>query len=371
MTTIETKRPEVDIDDTNNVYYNIRIVNRGDPSAVGQSQFSQAVYNVNRTSAILENPNDYELAVVRFSLPASNIPIMVWGDQPYDKKTNPSSKVDKYVISMSFDGADVSKVLNFIPNSSGNDFYGDTIWNYQEIIDIINVAFLECFNDLKVLKPLAPPSSAPYMIYTATTRLCTLFAPQTYDIGNPAIPPAPPPTIQVYFNSALYTLFPSLPSFEQEELEPLSHQLIIKNNFNNSTTIGGTPYYFMEQEYSTLALWNDFSKIVFETDTIPVEPEYQPSQNDTTRRLITDFEPVEDINNREQIQYFGTGWKRYYDLRSHYPLKSIDIKAYWEDNDGKLYPIYIGSDEALTMKILFRKKITKQLEALNDKQDDD
>ena len=150
-------------------------------------------------------------------------------------------------------------------------------------------------------------------------------------------------------------------SFEQEELDPLSHQILFQNQGDNLRVIGAVTYIEIVQEYSTLALWSDFTTIVFETDTIPVEPEYQPSQNDTTRRLITDFEPLEDINNREKFQYFGSGWKRYYDLRSSYPMREIDIKAYWEDRDGKLYPIYLGADEALTMKILFRKKLPLQL----------
>jgi hypothetical protein len=97
-------------------------------------------------------------------------------------------------------------------------------------------------------------------------------------------------------------------------------------------------------------------------DTIPVEPEFQPTLNDTTRRLITDFEPIQEIDNRENFQYFGSGWKRYYDLKSAYPLREIDIKAFWEDKKGAVYPVYIGDGESLTLKLLFRKKLALQLE---------
>ena len=364
MATIQTLIPNQGFSDVNNIYYNIRIENDG------SKLFQPANYSVNRTSPVVDKPNDYELAVVRFSVPASNIPIMVWGSLPFDPKTNPSSKINKFSVSMAFDGLTITKTLVFLQNSSGNDFYGDTIWNYQEFIDIINVGLFDAFTDLKVAKPSAPPTQAPQISYDPKTRLCSLYAEQTYNTGS-VINLAPVvPTIRVYLNTELYSYFPSLQSFEQEENDPSAHQILIKNNFGNTLTLNGAPYFQMEQEYSTLALWNDFSTIVFETDSIPVSPEYQPTQNDTTRRLITDFEPLEDINNREQFQYFGSGWKRYYDLMSAYPLNTVDIKAYWEDKNGQLYPIYIGTHEVLTMKILFRKKLALQLEQSFGEYDD-
>lgn len=359
---VDSKRPVIELDRDNNVYYNIKIVNRGDPTSNNKSKNSLAVYSVNRTSAILENPSDYELAVVRFSIPSTNIPIMVWGNSPYNRDTNPSSKVDKYIVSMEFNGTIISRPLVFIPNAD-DDLYGNTIWNYQEFIDILNVALQECFVDLKATEALAPPSVAPNFTFEPKTQLCSLYAPQTYDTGNPSITPyPPPPTIRVFFNTALFELFPSLQSYGSDTFgSPLNYQILIKNNYNNQATIGGVPYYFMEQEFSTLELWSDLQKIVFETDSIPVESEYQPTQNDTTRRIITDFEPEEGINDRQKIQYFGYGWKRYYDLKSTYPLNSIDLRAYWEDKDGQLFPIYLGQDEALSMKLLFRKKLPLQI----------
>jgi hypothetical protein len=368
MSVVEVKKPTKHKDDIDNVYYNVRIRN------TTLALYKPAVYSVNRVAPILEKPDEYEMAVVRFSVPSTNIPIMLFGEQPYDPITNPSSKVDKLIISMSFDGAVVEKPLLYQPvasaDSSIDALYGPAIWSYQQFIDMINVALKSCFDDLKALKPLAPPTIAPNMIYNPVTELCSLYAEQLYDTGNPALPPAPPATIKVFFNNALHAYFPSLQTFEQEDLEPQAFQLLIKNNFNNSATISGTPYYYMEQEYRTLELWNDFNNIVFETNSIPVEPEFQPTEKDVSRRLITDFEPVENINNRQKLQYFGVGWKRYYDLKSAYPLRRIDLNIYWEDNEGKLYPIYISYDEALTIKILFRKKHTLRSLHLDDKQDE-
>jgi hypothetical protein len=357
--------------DDDNVYYNIRIVKKQN------ELFSPAVYNVSRTSPIIDLPSNYELAVVRFSIPASNIPILVWGNDPYDPVSNSNSKVDKLSISLSFGGVDYTQVLEFIPNSSGNDFYGNTIWNYQEFCDIINQAFYKAFYadypTNSVLRfPLAPPTIPPYLSYDATTQLCTLICEDTYSTGQAWLGGSPTNTLKIYFNIALYQYFPSFKSFEQEEQEPLSHQILIRNTGNNTNANDPdipTDLIYMVQEYTTLALWNDFQTIVFETDHIPVEPEYQPSVNDITRRLLTDFEPLSSINDRQSFQYYGDGWKRYYDLKSHKELNQIDLKAFWEDKEGNIYPIYLGADEALTMKLLFRKKTSLQLDDIDGSKD--
>jgi len=358
--------------DDDNVYYNIRI------NKSNNQLFSPAVYNVSRTAPILDNPSNYELAVVRFSIPASNIPIFVWGDDPYDPITNSNSKVGRLSITLSYAGVNYTQILEFIPNSSGNDFYGNTIWNYQEFCDIINQAFNKAFysdypTNTVLRFPLAPPTTPPRINFNPQTQLCSLVCETAYNTGEDWLGGTPAiDTIKIYFNIPLYQYFPSLKSFEQEELEPLAHQIIVRNTGNNSSiTNPSLPagFFYMEQEYSTLALWNDFKTIVFETDHIPVEPEFQPTINDTTRRLLTDFEPLSDINDRQAFQYFGSGWKRYYDLKSHKSLNQIDLRALWEDKDGNLYPIYLGADEALTMKLLFRKKTALQLDDIDGSKD--
>lgn len=347
--------------DDDNLYYNIKIVNTTTNSRI------LAEYSVTRVSPIVDTPSDYELAVTRFGVPATRIPIMVWGSEPYDVVANPSSKVDRFIVTMSYDGASVSEYLTFIPNSVSG-IYGQEIWSYQEFIDIINVALRDAFLAIKAIKGAAPPVSPPYMTFDPETQLCTLYSPQTYDTGNPSIPPVPVDTIAVYFNGPLFKLFPSFETY-YTGVTGSSYRLLIKSEYNNSETISGTPYYLTKQKYPTIALWSDFRRIVFETDSIPVEPEYQPTLKNVTRRLITDFEPDVAINNRERFQYSGSGWKRYYDLKSQYPLRTIDLRIYWQDNEGKLYPIYISKDESASVKLLFRKKLPLRLEEAGDYDD--
>jgi hypothetical protein len=311
-----------------NIYYNIRITS--------ETNGELAQYSENRVSPIIQEPSKYKLAVERFRIPAVNIPIMRW-------------KPDFFKVTMSYAGTDITETLQFIPNSTDPDFYGDAIWNYQEFIDIVNKALSDAFTTIKGIHAGAPPTEAPFLTYEADTQLFTFNAEQLYDTTGPA-------TINIYFNPELYLLFPSFPTFADHTGSPeKEYQIIVKNNFNNSTTINAKAYYSTKQEYTTLFLFNDLVSIAFETDSIPVTNEKEGDQRNVVKRLITDFEPLEDINNRQAFQYFPQGPLRYYDMNSVYPLSRIDLRVRWVDKNNESYPIYINKNEALTVKILFKK----------------
>jgi len=322
-------------DNSEHIYYNIDIRKPDDSKDLPY----QAQFNETRVEPVLYNPSDYELAIVRFSIPAQNIPIFLW-------------KENSFSVSIKYLTFTFTTVLQFIPNSSGGsyDYYGKSIWNYQDLIDSINVGLLASFNAFVAGTPAfgGKPTLPPYMIYTASTELCALVAPIAYDttIANP---------VYIYFNNNLSNYFPALPNFGTADLI-LTKWIRVKNNFNNKSTIVGNDYYTMTEEYSTLFLWNDLQKILLETDTIPTLPELLGSQTNKTRKIITDFEPLSSINDRSTIQFFPQGALRFYDLISNYPLTNMNVKIYWADKAGTQYPIYLNNTDNLTIKIYFKRK---------------
>jgi hypothetical protein len=343
-------------DGEDNVYYNVRVYNPD--NTLIKAEFSEI-----RVQPILEDPSQYELAVVRFKVPALTIPIFLWPKLESGVEDN-----DYYKITFSFGGVDYTQGLEFIPNAVGPPLYGPSIWNYQEFINIINVGFEKCFysdypTNTVLRFPGAPPTEPPFMTYDAETTLCSIYAEQTYESQTTT------PTIDMFFNIPLYTLFPSFPTFDFTE-DPKTYQVLIKNTKTNSTTYNGLPYFINEQEYTTLFLWNSFQSIVFESDRIPVESEYLPSQTNVTRRVITDFEPLESVNNRQAFQFYPQGPLRYYDLKSNYPLRNIDIRVFWEDREGNTYPVYVDQGEIFSLKILFRKKRELALLDVMERADD-
>ena len=322
-------------DNDDHIYYNIDI-RKGVENA--GKKFS-ATFNETRVEPILNNPSDYDLAVVRFSIPSQSIPIFLW-------------KPNEFSITISYLNFDFTTILQFIPNSPGGsyDYYGDSIWNYQDFIDSINVGLLASFNAfIAGVVPFAlQPTVAPYMIYNAETQLCSLIAEEKYDTTytNP---------VYIYFNRELSNYFPALQNYDADDAIK-SVYIRVKYNFNNLIVEAGINYYEVKEEYTTLFLWNDLQKILLETDSIPVANELLSAQTNKLRKVITDFEPLSQINDRSQIQYFPQGPLRFYDLITNYPLTQMNLNITWQSKDGRTFPIYLTEYDNLTVKLYFKKK---------------
>jgi len=357
MSIIIPERGTIKDDSPDNVYVNISITRGNAPTS------HHAEFSIERNTPVLQYPQDYEMTIARFSVPTTNIPIMVWGTGNYDAITNPASKVNRFSVTLSFDGVDSTKYLTHVPNvlSPDGDLYGPSVWNYQEFINYINVAFREAYVELKAAKPLMPPTQPPFVSYDASTTICTLNAQTLYNTGDPRVVTPPAATTLVYMNAQLAELMPGLQTDYTNDADK-TYQFKIFSTSLNSATIDGSAYYQMHSEYSTVGLWNDMSTVVFETSSIPVSPEIQTNNIDRTRTILTDFEPSSnEVVDRSNLQYYGSGLKRYYDLKSHYPLRSIGIKVFWTDNWQQNFPLLLGRTDLLTLKILFRKKLSSRL----------
>jgi hypothetical protein len=347
--------------DEDNVYVNISM-----RDIEGKAN-DQAKSSVSRLAPYLDKPNDYAVALTRFDVPAVDVPIMIWSPKgknitdPYQPNPklpnyNPISKVDKFKITMAFDGAIVTKPLEWVSDTSLDvDIYGESIWNYREFQEIMNLKFLEAFLELKALKPLAPPTSSPYVAFDSKTSLFSFYGTTDYNTGT-LINPAVVPTINVYLNEALQALFVSNEYFEQLTGDA-KYQILFYDKYNNTQNIGGTDYYVMTQEYGTTALFNDYQKLVFTTQRIPIVSQYEPNIGDS-RQIVDEFYIPPQINNRENFQYSGQGWKQYQSLKSDYPLREVDIQVWWEDAYDNLYPINLPTESEASVKLLFKRKDT-------------
>ena len=350
-TIINTQKPAyVYKGENTNEYYNIRVVKPYDSATQSKNVEEPISFNTTRTSPVLDNPSDYELAVVRFYLP-SEVPIFIFD-------TAPDGIAQFLEVGLSYDGYTKISQLIYAPYCS-ECFPANSVLFYQEFIDMINTAFQDAYSNgldgVKDVKPLFPPTTSPYMTYDATTQLCSLFAENAYAT----------PDIKIYMNIVMYNrFFPSLPirGVELYLTQDYANLRVQdnKNNTNASNPSIPVGYYQMLQEYSTIALWNDLQTILLETNAIPVEPEYEPTENDTTRRVLTDFEPAVDINNRQAFQYQPQGALRWYDLKSQYPLSTLDLKVYWQSKTGKVYPLPLLQGESATLKLRFRHKDTHE-----------
>jgi hypothetical protein len=321
-------------------YYNIRITDVGGTRV--------ASFNEERVTPILANPSQYELAVVRFSVPAQKLPIMFFrtGEEKdgYDAD-------EFYSVTMSYDGVDVTKQLVHVSTESPNDLYGKpTVWSYNDFLASLNNAFNSAFADLKAAKPLAPPTAPPLMHFNHVTKLFSLYAPEEYLTTGP-------PTIEIFFNRELSRLFDTFQNvYYGDNPEAKRWHYVVYDLVLNHLEINGNNYLAMTQDDSTLYLWNEIQSLQFSTNSIPVNPEFLSAQKNVTRRVITDFEPESTAPSREVIQYYPQGPLRFYDLKSSYPLKGIDLRVEWTDRKGVNRPVYVSDEDPLTVKLLFRKR---------------
>lgn len=348
-----------------NQYYNAIIANNS-------NNFVNAKYSAALTNPIIDNPSEYYLSIIRFTIPAANIPIFI-----YDPLVN-------YKVSLSYNGFSASQALTYIPTTiltpaQAGEFYY-YVNSYQLFIDMINKAYLAAFTTLSGLTALpVGVTHAPWLIYNAETELISLIAQKEYTTE--------PSNASVKVWSDI-SILRKLEGFEYKSnaFNPATtngqqFQLSIKNNSNNILANVVAPdgtaltnCLEMKQEYPTLYRWNDVRSIVFLADNMPVNQEIYPSGSSlptdpTTASYIsqgislynpvlTDFEIAtgKGPDALSSIQYVPQSQWRFVDLQSTQPLRKIGFIMKWADTFGNLHDFSLTPGDSITVKIAFLKK---------------
>lgn len=308
------------------IYYNVEI------EATENNKIAE--FEQVRSIPLLNNPELYQCAVDRFYLPTQNIPLFIWQDA-------------EFVVSLSVDGINFySSPLVWVPNNLGSDLYGRSVYSYQYVLDRLNEALTNAFNNLvaSIGNPLGI-TTAPRMTYDAKSRLFTLQADEKYDINNVG-------TIKVYMNNSLYNLFEGLQvvSANQDINAIAKYQIIIKNNYNN--LISNVLY--ITQEFPNLSNWRQIKQIRF-TTSLPITSEQLAGSADAIQNVLFDYDITDDDEIQTAILYSPQAERRYYSLESNYPIQEVRVNVYWIDKKGQRYNVYIPKSNAFTMKIIFEK----------------
>lgn len=304
-------------------------------------------FDENRVDEILKNPSDYELTITRFSIPSIAIPILF--DVP-----------NRYQILIDFGGVQETAYVDFPSNtSSTKPLYPPyfSVWSYNEIVDGINSALKTAHDNMKTNTPTFPPNTACKMTYDSTTKLFSLYATTGYSAVN----------VKVYFNNDLFQLMNSF-QFKQTSFPPILppyYQIVIKDNNNNGSTYGGGGY-VMTQNFSTTQQMSTLNSLIFETNSVPVDPEFLGSQNNETRIVISDFYVERTVNDRYNLEFSPKGALLYTNLVQKSPINRIDLKVSWIDNDGNVRNLIGDVNSPFDVKLLFRKKLGRRLQETED-----
>jgi len=401
------------------IYYDLDVVNTIQPSLTTSqtSQPNRLTFTEVRSSPILDNPSDYFLSIIRFSLDtAGSMPLFIpqielqntvgaapWNNTVYYVSVEynpPAAPADRLIA---------KKRVIYVPQSNilpppttapptlveATDPY---YWcnNIQAFICMINEALKDAYADIITQAAAASPvitlpatwiaGNEPYLLWNAERAVATLvaqadlFTQECLDNG----------TAEgfVYFNNPLFLLFSSFQAFHNYTFDPNPQSVndgeanyLIKvfnkkggagNNYVALAANTGPPYnaIYMEQPYSTGATLCPIQSLVFTTTLLPVLPQLVSiprvlsnnngsiGQNDNLSNEITDL-VVNLVNGTEyfpNVLYLPTAEYRLIDLQSNSALYGIQISVAWKDVYGITHDFYLQNGCSCSLKIMFRKR---------------
>jgi len=369
------------------LYYNFEVNNPSTSTEAIDLKFS-----INRVREILEKPSDWEFGVERFSCPAT-IPIFIDDDVNFPLSVNifdPNLNLN-YAVPVEI----TNNALIMPPfQTQYNNYIRNGVYDYVRIVAAVNTALLrvaEIFNDnhpdLKFPDDDTGEIAAPFLRYFQTTGNFSLYAPQG---PVPAIPTDPrlffdqgrlfpqsrdgllptPQPLQIRFSRQLAKLFSGLAQFNYANNDPLDQGglpvlMVIQDLIYTSGTgaidntniveIRGIEYMYSTTQWDVRPEMNQFDKILFLTDSLPVKDELEGEARDVVQRQMIDYVISNRLQDRSQINYFPQ-YIKWNDLESSTELKRLDMSVFIEYRDKTKYILKLQPNERFSAKLVFRRK---------------
>lgn len=344
------------------IYINVDLQN------TNSQNFTALTYDEAKDIPIIKtqsrNPVDssWEIAVLRWSVKSSAIPILFFDNNAY-KITITSPAVPNPPPT------NVQYLQTFqAPNAQPP--YNRAVYDYTTLIQFINSALRTAFVAAGGLANVAP-----FFKFYPTTQLINLILPQEPTAGESWYSQADPNGWKIYFNYELFDWFVSLPATYLKinppniPIQDYKDYIIICDSLNGTNEYAAGdlfpslayPTLVIEEEYPTISRIQDIQKVVFTTNKIPIFSESVPSltQDGKAKFLnaITDFELDNSFFDKSTISFNGGAEPRWLSLLQDTEIRSIDIQGYWQSKDGSLYPIFLAPKcDYFNMKLCLRRK---------------
>ena len=345
--------------------------------------------------------SEYELAISRFSLDTSSLPVFVPIIQL--KQPNGTFNTDAnqtiYSITMTYtSGGTTYAFESFMewqpqnlsiqtpsppylnnPQVQDNSLAYYNAYNVQWVVQLIQNTFNSALAGLNIALTAAgvpiPTTNAPVITYNTDTACCTIY------VDSTAYDPSPPSSVanpvKIYFNSPMYGLLDSF-IFTYLGVTTVAnsgqnYQLIIDSfNGTNQTplpTLNPSPYdaTFTAQTTTTIGLWSPVQSILFTSNTLPINQTHiLPSivllegQNigpnssiSNVQNIISSFQSPNNLY-RPSITYEPSVY-RFISLNGNNQLKLFNIQCYWQGWDGSINNFLLASQQNFSMLIMFKK----------------
>ncbi len=336
-----------------NIYLNLSI------NPDNSSGNSLASFDENFSRPILMHPEEYYCAVARFSVPLAEIPILKF---PLDVSQN-NNLVSSLIIGIKTAGLVLfPQFVQFaatnnvaLPVAGGAAPYFTNLQALSKCYDIFNVnALLTMINTALAAAVTASAigGTAPLYTWNPATQLLSLQCTAAFIATGATI----------FMNEGMqnylagfrtYQNFGSLTNTYEHVLTPLP--------FGS----GAGPYTF-DEDFTSISLWFDVTKIVLTSSTLPVNQEISPVQDPTTgltqgtigfTPILTDFlvalSSTADILTRA---VYTPDTYRLIDMASTAPINKLNLQFFWVNKAGSFIPLEISSVQVATVKLFFGKK---------------
>lgn len=323
-----------------NIYIDLLCTNTAQTTT---SQRVAVEFKQNQSKQIMKNTDGYKLSIIRFSLNTETLPIFIPSMQSRDT-TN-------YSFTMECNGRSYQQFMQFEPQNINpidpDEYY--YVYNYEFLMYLVNNCLTSCFANLSQ-QTLLPTSQPPRMTFDKDSQRCSISIDDTFYGYNES------QKINIYMNFAMYTLFASIPACIVNK-NNLGMDYQLNNLFSQDTTV-------LQQDYSTVALWNPVSSVIFTSNLLPIYASETPpiqvymngnlvnsSSSSNYLNILTDF-IANDMNFVPYIQYSPAIY-RFISMKHGVEVQNIDLQVLWVNkNTGIMKPLYLSVGGSCSVKLL-------------------
>lgn len=377
------------------LYYNIGIVNAKYIDDGSENPYAK--FEEDLSLPLLENPSDYEMAIVRGTEECGfNLPIYIFPIQLNQSNINLGAQSVTITMDITVPGGTSSYIsqqyLQWIPEdqlasapsppSSSQNVNNQYYWlyTYSHFVDIINTALQACMTDISTRSGLQLKTTAPRMVFDPSSKMFSIYYDSQGFGGNARTSrgSSQDENATLYMNSCLFQLFYSFPNlYVNNDIanHGTAYKLNVINNIGlNTYTFNEITYFIMKQDSNSLTCWSPISCIAYKSDFLPVKKEFtsNPIVYDSSNvaavvqsaylseSVLTDISLALDSPDqyRELLTYVPSGEYRMLSLVGNQPITKIDISLYYRlKMTNQLIPIRMPNSSTVTLKILFRRRV--------------
>ena len=143
----------------------------------------------------------------------------------------------------------------------------------------------------------------------------------------------------------------------------------------NNVTVGAYQYVMNWQEYKAMSSWASINRILFVSNKLPIKREFYPVSNGRGMLNEVDTSSYSDLvsmniicsflfasteagDYRTNIVYSSSNIDNgdLIDMNSTGAIREIDVKVFWSDKNGNVFPIRLSANKQVNLRFVFVRR---------------